>query len=272
MPRPSPSEKGYVDIAGAPHYYEVVGNGYPLVLIHEGIADSRMYDPQVEAFAAEFQVIRYDVSGFGRSEIPSAPFTNHGVLLGLLQRLGVERAHLLGMSMGGGIALDLALTHPEMVSALVLAAAGVGGSTPSSEVRAKWGEIGAALERRDLDGAVELGLRMWVDGPRRRADQVDPAVRERLRRMMAANFARPEVEPRPLEPPAIERLGDIRVPTLVVVGDSDVPDIVEQADMLARGITGARKVVIPGVAHVPNLERPDDFNRLVLDFLGGVGR
>jgi pimeloyl-ACP methyl ester carboxylesterase len=261
-------DTGFAKVSGAPLYYEMAGAGHPLVLIHEGIADSRMYDDQFGAFAQHYRVIRYDVHGFGKSGIPTGPFSSHEALYDLLRVLGVERTYFLGMSMGGGIALNFTLTYPTMVDALILAAAGVGGYTGSDVVKQQWSEIGAALDRGDMAEAVELALRMWVDGPQRALNQVDPAVRERVREMIAHAFALPESDPQPLEPPALSRLAEIHVPTLIIVGSGDVPDILAQADLLEQGIAGAQKVVIPGVAHVPNMERPRDFNRIVLNFLG----
>ena len=162
-----------------------------------------------------------------------------------------------------------------MVAALVLVAAGVSGNKPPEALIRGWEEIEATLERGDLDGANELELRMWVDGPHRAPEQVEPAVRERVRAMnreaiAQASRAPEDAKPRRLEPPAIGRLGEVRAPTLVIVGDQDVPHVEATADLLASGIPGARKVVIPGVAHMVNMERPQEFNRLVLEFLGGV--
>jgi pimeloyl-ACP methyl ester carboxylesterase len=112
-------DTGFAQVSGAPLYYEIAGAGHPLVLIHEGIADSRMYDDQFGAFAQRYRVIRYDVHGFGRSGIPAGPFSGHEALHDLLHVLGVERTYLLGMSMGGGIAIDFTLTYPTMVDALI---------------------------------------------------------------------------------------------------------------------------------------------------------
>jgi 3-oxoadipate enol-lactonase len=259
-------DTGFAEVSGAPLYYEIAGAGHPLVLIHEGIADRRMYDDQFGAFAQRYRVIRYDVHGFGKSGIPAGPYSGHEALHDLLRVLGVERTYLLGMSMGGGIAIDFTLTYPTMVDALILAAAGVGGYTASDVVKQQWSEIGAALDSGDVAEAVELALRMWVDGPARAPDQVDPAVRERVGEMI--QDSKPVPVPQPLEPPALSRLAEIHVPTLIIVGSGDVPDILAQADLLEQGIAGAQKVVIPGAAHVPNMERPRDFNRIVLDFLG----
>jgi 3-oxoadipate enol-lactonase len=134
---------------------------------------------------------------------------------------------------------------------------------------AQYAEIDAVLAREGIPAAVECESRLWVDGPRRTPDQVDASVRERVRVMNTAISLQPEeVGTRErLDPPAITRLGEITAPTLVVVGDGDVPDVIATADLLASRIAGARKVILPDVAHMLTMERPDTFNRLVLDFL-----
>jgi pimeloyl-ACP methyl ester carboxylesterase len=243
-------------------------------LIHEGIADCRMWDDQFAAFARRFRVVRYDVRGFGRSDMPPEPFSHQADLAGLLGHLELERAYVVGASMGGLIAIDFTIEHPEMVAALVPVASALSGSKPSDGLLAQWAAVEEAAEKDgDVPRAVELELRMWVDGPRRTPDQVDPAVRARVHEMNTAVFMhalRPEGTPVPLDPPAIDRLGEIRVPALIIVGDGDQPDIVATADLLAQGIVGARKVVMPGLAHVPSMERPGEFNSIVLEFLGSL--
>ncbi len=122
-----------------------------------------------------------------------------------------------------------------------------------------------------MAGAVELELRMWVDGPNRTPEQVDRAVRERVREMDAALFAVPDMaEPQRLDPPAVDWLGEVHVPTLLIVGDQDQPNTLAAVDTMAVGIPGARKIVVPGAAHMVNMERPDAFTPAVLDFLAGV--
>jgi pimeloyl-ACP methyl ester carboxylesterase len=274
MTEPRGRRTGLATVHGAQLYYEVAGDGHPLVLLHEGIADCRMWDDQMDAFARGFTVVRYDLRGFGRSDMPPDAFSHRADLASLLDYLGVERAYLLGMSLGGQVATDFAIERPDRVAALVLAGAALGGKQPSEELIAQWKAIDEAAESDgDLARAVEMELRMWVDGLRRTPDQVDPAVRERVRQMDTAIFARaqqPQGEEQRLAPPAIGRLGEIHVPALVMVGDGDQPDVVATADLLARGIAGARKRVLHGVAHVPNMERPQEFNRIVLEFLADL--
>jgi len=259
----------WADVNGTQLYYEVTGAGPPLVLLHAGIADSRMWDDQVVAFAHDFEVIRYDLRGCGQSELPPAPFAHYADLHGLLTALGIERASLLGSSLGGATAIDATLADPTMVDALVLAASPLSGYTFSASTKRQWAAIDVALERAGVDQAVELELQMWLDGPVRTPEQVDPAVRERVRAMDSRVYAlyTEEATEHTLEPPALARLAEIRVPTLIVVGDADVPDILACATVLEEGIAGARKVVLPGTAHMLNMEQPDAFNRTVLDFL-----
>jgi 3-oxoadipate enol-lactonase len=265
-------------VNGTNLYYEIAGVGHPLVLIHEGIADSRMWDDQFAVFAQRYQVLRYDLRGFGRSEVPPGPYTLRDDLLGLLRFVGIERTYLIGASMGGGLAIDFTLEHPAMVDALIPVAAGVGGFPWTEEDNATLGpifaDIDAAIKAGDLARANELEVRLWVDGLRRTPDQVDPQVRARALEMNGQVLARAaeneRAQPQPLDPPAYGRLGEIHAPTLLIIGDEDSPALQRVNDALAAGIANARKVVMHGVAHLPNMERPEEFNRLVLDFLDGL--
>jgi pimeloyl-ACP methyl ester carboxylesterase len=261
------------NINGAQLYYEVKGAGLPLLLVHAGVADSRMWQTQFDTFSEEYQVIRFDLRGFGRSNMPSGSFSNYGDIKALLDFLGIESIYLLGISFGGLIALDFTLAYPEYVKALVLGAPSVSGASPSERIRQFWTEEDALLEKDDLDGATELNLKLWVDGPHRESQQVNPEVRELVREMQLNIFRKeiPEdVEEIELDPPAIKRLGEVEVPVQVMVGDLDLEEKVELVDRLVREFPDCKKVVIPGVAHMLNMEKPDKFNQSVLDFLGTI--
>jgi len=253
--------------------YDVDGDGPAVVLLHEGICDRRMWEPQIGPFTeAGYRVVRHDLRGYGDSELLSGPLSNTGDLEALLEHLGIERASLVGVSYGGRIALEFTILHPDLVEALVLVGAGLRGADWSGEMETFGEEEERLLEAGDVDGAVELNLRMWVDGPSRGPDEVDPDVRERVREMQRRAFEVqlpvPEAGPdSPFEPPATARLDEVQCPTLVVVGELDQPDILRIADLLAEGIPGARKAFIPGTAHVPSMEKPEEFNELVLEFL-----
>lgn len=262
---------GYVESEGARLYFESFGAGPPLVLLHAGIGDLRMWDRQIAAFADRFTVVRYDARGFGRSDPARGSYSPREDLLAVLRATGIDRSHLVGLSMGGGVALDMALEYPARVASLVLGSTRPGGLAPSKRLRDAWDAVDAVVAAGDIAQAVELELQMWVDGPQRRSDQVAAAVREQVREMNSAIFAMPdEGEPRPLDPPAVERLTEVRVPTLIVAGDQDQPDVIAGSTLLAESIPHARHAVIPNTAHLPNLEQPEIFNRLVLDFLTTV--
>lgn len=261
----------FAEINGASIAYDVAGSGHPLLLLHAGLGDCRMWDDQLPAFAEHFTVIRYDARGFGESRMPPAPFSPSADALALLDHLGIARAHLIGVSMGSQTAIEAAVAAPQRVSALVAVAARTG--MPVSPVlRADWDQVSALEEAGDIAGAVEYELRMWVDGPDRGPDEVDPQVRERVREMNAALFGRDDVEgePIPLDPPASERLAEISAPALILYGDKDIGDVREAAAPLAAAIPSARLAIIPDAAHLPQMERPDLFNEIVLEFLLGV--
>lgn len=263
-------QTGFAGINGTQFYYEVAGTGYPLVLVHAGIADRRMWDAQVRAFAQHYKVIRYDMRGYGKTAMVAGPFSHHQDLYDLLRFLGIEHAHLLGCSKGGTTIIDFTLEHPEMVSALVLVAATPSGYELRGDPPKQWDELVAAYKQHNFARASELEVQIWVDGPHRTPDQVDPTIRDRVREMNMIALATEASElgsEQPLEPAAVNRLAELHVPTLVIVGDLDVPKLVTAGELLASKIVGAAKAVIPGTAHLPNLEQPEAFNQIVLDFL-----
>lgn len=272
---------GFADIHRGKAYYKVMGQGHPLVLIHAGIADSRMWDDQFHTFAQHYRVIRYDLRSYGKTESEATAFSFRQDLYDLLQHLGVEKAHLLGISMGGQIAIGFTLEHPELVTALVAVAPGLSGfqyepgSDAKSQFEAKrFAELDELWEKKDYARMQEIELEMWVDGPLQPRGRAPASVRARVQEMNAQSYTPDyvslEFKPQRLDPPAAGRLNEIRVPTLVIVGDLDATSVMASCDLLAQGIAGAQKVVVPGVAHMVNMEKPAEFNRLVLDFLSEV--
>mgnify|MGYP003946692259 CR=1 FL=1 len=247
------------------------GAGPGVLLVHAGVADSRMWDPQFEPLAAAHHVIRFDIRGFGRSPMPPGTFAYHDDIAAVARAAGCDRVTLIGCSFGGHLCLDTALAYPDLAERLVLVAPSLGTAAEDEAMGSFGGEEEALLERGDLDGATELNLRMWVDGPHRAPEQVDPAVREKVRVMQREAFAMemPEgVKRTRLDPPAAEQLGAIRVPTLAVVGALDVPVLLDVAERIEREVPGARRVVIPNAAHMVTLERPHEFARALEGFLG----
>jgi 3-oxoadipate enol-lactonase len=253
----------------------VAGDGPAVVLIHAGICDSRMWEPQWAPFARDHRTIRMDLRGFGRSELTPGGYADARDLADLLGTLGVERAALVAASYGGQVAMELAVARPDLVEALVLAGASLPGHDWSAPVRAGFAEEEAAMERGDLDAAVEADLRLWVDGQGRPLEAVDPEVRERVRVMQRRAFELQlpahqdpdRYEEEELEPGWADRLRTIWAPALVLVGEHDVADAHQLADRLARELPRATVGTVAGAAHLPSMERPADFNQRTLAFL-----
>jgi pimeloyl-ACP methyl ester carboxylesterase len=266
-------ESGRAAINGAELFYRAAGDGAPLLLLHAGICDGRMWDDQIGEFARTHRVIVPDFRGFGQTKMVAGPFAHRHDLLALMDHLGVGRAILVGSSMSGKTTLDFALDYPDRVEALVVVGSALSGYRfTDPDTLAAWEAGDAALEAGRLDEAAEIEMKTWLAGPHRRLDQMDASLRQRVRDMLLQSYATPPDlgQDQPLHPPAAGRLGEIRAPALIVVGDVDAPDIIATAGLLESGIAGARKVVMRGAAHLPNMEQPAAFNRIVRDFLAGL--
>lgn len=253
-------------------YVEQAGEGSPVVLLHEGIGDSRMWDPQWESYADRFHVVRFDMRGFGQSPPAVGTFSLSGDLVELLDGIELGPSALIGMSLGGSVAMETTIARPDLVSRLVLVGSGLRGFEMNDETKAGWEDEEAALERGDVDEAVEINMRMWVDGPSRSPDQVDPDLRRKIGEMQRRAIevwreAGEDGEHQPLVEDWGERLREISVPTLILVGELDRPEMREIAERLEAEIPNARRETIAGTAHVPNMERSEEFDRLVLEFL-----
>jgi len=254
---------------GATIHYRREGSGFPMVMLHAGIADSRMWQPQIEEFAKHFDVVRPDTRGFGDSELPPRRWSPVADLIALMDELALKPAHVIGCSFGGGTAIDLALDHPARVSKLVLVGPGVSGADFGKKYPELWAEVNAAEEAKDMDALNQAEARIWLDGPGRPRGHIGGQLRELFLDMNGRSL-RNDFESAPmdkLDPPAIDRLNEITAPTLLVVGDEDVPPVLDTIEILMSSIKGARKAVIHDAAHLPNLEHPAAFNRIVLDFL-----
>jgi pimeloyl-ACP methyl ester carboxylesterase len=208
-------DTGRAAVQGGELFYEARGQGAPVVLLHAGAQyDHTMWDGQVQALARRHRVIRYDLRGFGRSSRPNGPFSPQADLLRVLEALGVQRASLVGLGMGSGVAINFALQHPDRVDRLVLAS--LGAPPP--------------------------------------------------------NVPRPPGSPDLASPEGRERLRALRMPILLIAGGADSTPGLRHETVVEQEVPGVRRVVVPGVGELVNLERPDDFNRLILDFLAGGRR
>jgi 3-oxoadipate enol-lactonase len=257
---------------------EVTGTGEPaVVLIHAGIADCRMWDQQVAVLARRYRVVRYDVRGFGRSPDPTVDFFDHADLLAVMATAGIERTVLVGASNGGRIALDTVVNAPDRVPGLVLIGSPLPGTSVPPTLQSVFEAEDTALREGDVDRAREINLRLWVDGVGRDRGDVPNGVRrtvgswlETLLSRQAAQLQSDAGHALPVEPPIAERLGEIGVPTLVMVGQHDQPMMRAAAQRLAFGIAKSRLAVVEGAAHLVNVEQPQRCNALLEAFLGQV--
>lgn len=267
----SHTQSSFAEVNGARLAYDEIGAGQPLVLLHGHLLNRHQWDDQIAPFAEHYRVIRYDARGFGQSTTPTEGFAHYEDLRGLLTFLGIKHAALIGCSGGGAASIDFALTYPHMTDALILVGSALSGFPFPNDPPPLLLHIQEAMARNDLDAAVEYGLQLWTDGPRR-PDAVNQDARERTRAMMKELWGREQihVESRSAEPPAAGRLAELHTPTLAIVGAADNDFIQQIADLIAARAPRARKVVIDDAGHHPNMEHPQEFNELVLEFLSGV--
>jgi pimeloyl-ACP methyl ester carboxylesterase len=257
--------QGMVDVEGGQLWVERVGDGDPLVLIHDGLVHAVEWDDVLPALASQFEVIRYDRRGYGRSTPPRAPFSELADLEAVLRHLGVGKVHLIGSSAGGGLAIDFAQAHPEQMASLTLIGAVVNGFPYTRHFIGRGGRLTQAI----LADSVQF-RRFWST-----TDPyfVAPDSRAARERVAAALEASPQnVDPgkgrfEQILPPALPRLASMKVPTLVLVGEHDIPDVHAHAGAIAAGIPHARRDVLPGCGHVAYLEQPDALVARVLPFL-----
>ncbi len=223
------------------------GDGTALVLMHPGLGDSTIWDQMLGRLAGRYRVIRYDARGYGRSPAPAVPYTQLADLAAVLDHLQVARAALVGHSGGAAPAISLALAQPARVGSLVLVAPGVE-DYPWPQDDPYLPEFGKLLEAGDREGLVALGLRTWA------AAGADPAAEAQIRSAVAAFFRLGDHE-RP-DPPAYSRLGEIRIPSVLAIGDLDYPMVRECGERIAQRIPGCPVVVVPGADHLLPLRSP----------------
>ena len=273
---PSPRiESGYVLIDNAKIYYQVAGRGTPLIMIHAGVADSRQWKNEFAHFSKSYRVLRYDMRGYGKSEPVEGDFSNLKDLLSVLEYLGFnERLILMGCSMGGGLAMDFALEYPTKVKALIMIGSGPGGLELDVEESPKFPLAMKAFEDGDLDQVAEIETQIWFDGEGRSPEHVDQDMRKLLFQM---NRTVLEHEVKDLgkclpntEKPAFSRVSELKVPLLVIVGSHDEPYMFAAADFMMENIKTAQKVIMADAAHIPNMEHPLEFQRIVDDFLENI--
>jgi 3-oxoadipate enol-lactonase len=259
-------DAGFLDIDGAQVYYEDRGEGDGVILIHGFAMDTRIFDMQFELFAERFRVVRYDLRGFGKSDLPKGQYSTLDDLRIMMDRLSIEKACIIGLSLGGSLAVEFALTCPERVTGLVLAGSTLRGY-PYSDDYVKEFLYYRKIARRE---GIAVAQTEMLGNPLLRSIARKPDLFAPVETMIRdySGFHWLTHDPhRVFYPPAIERLGEIACPVQIIVGQHDIPDLQGVADRLIREIGHARSIILPGVGHIVNMEAPEQFNRIVLEFL-----
>ena len=263
---------GYLTANGGTHYYDDVGDGSSAVVFIPGYTlDTRMWERQLAAFIPRHRVIRYDLRGAGKSAPPTGPYAYRDDLRALLDHLQITTAHIVGLSLGGAIAIDFALAYPNYTRSLVSVGASALGGYPWPDQLKEWfARISAAGARGDIELAKKHWLNVGWFTPALKNAEVAAELAAILADYSGWHFCNSNPAQN-LNPPANDRLGQIVAPTLVVVGELDLPFYnLPIADALAKRIPDARKLVIPGVGHMANMEAPERFNDAVLSFIAVV--
>lgn len=254
-------------------HYEVSGEGIPIIFCHAGFVDSGMWDEQVKFFYSKYQVIRYDMQGYGQSQPATQAMSRRNELKQLIDKLNIEKAILVGCSISGTTVMDFALESPERVQALILVAMVPSGFEMQGEPPRYLFEMIGALQAGDLDKASELQTRIWFDGMMREPQDVDSVLRQRVKVMNQQALLKQgailgDAQPlNPLNPPASSRLADIRQPTLILTGELDHPEVLRASQVMGEVIPNSQTHVLSASAHLPNMERPSEFNQVMNDFL-----
>lgn len=263
-------ETGYADVNNTRLYYEIAGSGNAIVLIHGNIGDNRHWGEQFEALAKNHKVIRYDVRGYGKSSLPieGESYSHHDDLKALLEHLGISKAHVCGLSMGSGIAVDFALAYPEMCESLIpVGPWAFGYSSPATvELFELFGKISSVLKESGTKAAVDY----WSDSRYFKSAFKNPKALERFREISYDfsfwNFSNQD----PVifvDPPAAQQLDKLSLPTLIITAEYDLEACKEIADLLEQKNPNAKKIIIADAGHCMNMEKPEEFNNAVLDFL-----
>jgi 3-oxoadipate enol-lactonase len=260
----APPQGFFLEVGGAKLYYEECGSApHAVVLVHDGVLHSAAWDDVWKDFCKHFHAIRYDRRGYGRSSVATHGYYATDDLAAVLRHLKLKRVAIVGSSHGGEISINFTLDHPEMVEQLVLVGAVVGGMPYTQHFRERGDALGKPLEKGDIEGAIVAAAKdkyLTASG--------SDAARKRMAEILSANpqdLTHPELE-LPVKP-ALPRLGEIRIPTMLLVGDADIPDVHAHAGAIEAGVPRARRVVINDAGHLMYLERPTEFSRIVIEFL-----
>ncbi|MCR6634296.1 alpha/beta hydrolase [Devosia sp.] len=262
-----------IDIDGATLTGVEMGDGLPVVFLHAGVCDNRMWHDQMRLAADNgWHAIAYDRRGYGDAESPDEPFSHLEDLEAILDAFDIHAAIFVGCSMGGGLAIDFALSHPGRVIGLVLIGTSVTGAPWSATAEESAIEMAEedAWERGDLDLLNKVQAHEWLDGPRAQSGRVGGSVRELFLDMNAKALAKPELTQEEPRPDAWSRVDAVTSPTMLIVGDEDFSALIDRHEHLSETMPNSFAAVLEGVAHIPSIERPDLINRMLEEFLDAL--
>ncbi|HRE60436.1 MAG TPA: alpha/beta hydrolase [Micropepsaceae bacterium] len=246
----------------------------PVLFLHAGVCDSRMWGVNARLLAMSRRVAAFDRRGFGQTQSPDEPFDAVSDVTAVMDGLGMERAVLVGCSMGGMVALDVAVTHPSRVAGLVLINAAVSGATEPDDSAHQPRSLLAALEAagraRDLDRINELEAQLWLDGPFEAPGRVSGAARALFLDMNAKVLAHPPLTQERPPPGAYAHLGALKIPALVLTSPLDLWVMQRISETIAASIPGAELKALPGTAHLPSLEAPSLLQPILDEFIGRI--
>ena len=257
------ADSGFVNVDGGKLFYEIAGKGENIVLLHDGMVNSRIWDEQFSVLAKNFRVVRYDRRGYGKSTDPQTKYSHIDDLNQVFLQLKVNKAVIFGMSSGGGLAINFTLTYPEKVKGLVLVGSVVSGFGYTSHMDTRGGNF----NRSEFSDPVKLRKYFVLDDPYE-IYSGNINAKEKVMSLLPY-FGRDNTVPtKPPEKIAVKCLSEIKVPTLILVGEYDIPDVHAHAGVINAGIANSRREIIPKSGHLIPIEQPGLFNESVLNFLG----
>ena len=263
-------KKGFISANGTNFYYEEVGTGSTLILVHGSSTDTRMWDDQFQVLANYYRVLRYDMRGHGKSDLPNTEPYSHAIdLNAIMGHLSIEKAHLAGLSSGGTTVIDFALSYPDKILSLIPIS--ISPTNPNS-TKSSTSEIDAAIVTTFNESGKMAATQIAYEHPVFNPAIKNPRTSKRMKQYLdEADFWRmSRKDPIITEPSQITQLHNILVPTLIIIGELDIPEIHTGSDSLVNGIKRSEKYAMSGCGHMVNMEDPEIFNSLVLDFLEKV--
>jgi 3-oxoadipate enol-lactonase len=270
------SSSGTIAAGGFQAAYDREGKGEALLLLHAGLQDRTMWKEQVADLSKDFEVITIDLPFHGEtSGIDTTTLVAH-VIKKVLDSLGIVKASVAGLSMGSVAAQDFVIAYPDRVNKIILLAAGINGYDRDHKVdsvNSNWFlEMQAALQAKDTAEAASSFTRAWAEGIYRSSDSLKAPVSQLVYNKTLGTIKKFKMQHWPLfqqDPPAIDKLSTIKSPVLIIHGDKDLPIITEECIYLEKTIPGAKRVVLKDVAHMFNIEKPGELNKLIREFLQG---